>query len=112
MQKICNFLLPEQEFWQNEARALLAGIMLYLVADENKPTTLGEVVRTLRNDDVVYNLAVILDTMGKKIHPVSYMNIASYLQKPDKERGSVRVHQSQNSEVFSKHEEILCCLSN
>ena len=50
---------------------------------------MGEVGRTLRNDDVVYNLAVVLDTMGKKIHPVSYMNIASYLQKPDKERGSV-----------------------
>jgi type IV secretion system protein VirD4 len=89
VQKICNFLLPEQEFWQNEARALLSGVMLYLVADDTKPTTLGEVVRTLRNDDVVYNLAVVLDTMGKKIHPVSYMNIASYLQKPDKERGSV-----------------------
>jgi type IV secretion system protein VirD4 len=89
VQKICNFLLPEQEFWQNEARALLTGIMLYLVAAEDKPATLGEVVRTLRNDDVVYNLAVVLDTMGKKIHPVSYMNIASYLQKPDKERGSV-----------------------
>ncbi|MFT6385673.1 MAG: type IV secretion system protein VirD4, partial [Rickettsiales bacterium] len=65
VQKICNFLLPEQEFWQNEARALLTGIMLYLVSDDSKPTTLGEVVRTLRNDDVVYNLAVVLDTLGK-----------------------------------------------
>jgi len=101
VQKICNFLLPEQEFWQNEARALLAGIMLYLVADENKPTTLGEVVRTLRNDDVVYNLAVILDTMGKKIHPVSYMNIASYLQKPDKERGSVTSTANSSLELWA-----------
>ncbi len=89
VQKIANFLLPEQEFWQNEARALLVGVMLYLVVDDSKPSTLGEVVRTLRSDDVVYSLAVVLDTMGKKIHPVSYMNIASYLQKPDKERGSV-----------------------
>jgi len=89
VQKICNFLLPKQEFWSNEARALLTGIMLYLVSVEGKLTTLGEVVRTLRNDDVVYNLAVVLDAHGKKIHPVAYMNIASYLQKPDKERGSV-----------------------
>lgn len=101
VQKICNFLLPEQEFWQNEARALLTGIMLYLVADENKPTTLGEVVRTLRNDDVVYNLAVVLDTMGKKIHPVSYMNIASYLQKPDKERGSVTSTANSSLELWA-----------
>ena len=101
VQKICNFLLPEQEFWQNEARALLTGIMLYLVAAEDKPASLGEVVRTLRNDDVVYNLAVILDTMGKKIHPVSYMNIASYLQKPDKERGSVTSTANSSLELWS-----------
>lgn len=101
VQKLSNFLLPEQEFWQNEARALLTGIMLYLVADDSKPTTLGEVVRTLRNDDVVYNLAVILDTMGKKIHPVSYMNIASYLQKPDKERGSVTSTANSSLELWA-----------
>jgi type IV secretion system protein VirD4 len=101
VQKICNFLLPKQEFWSNEARSLLAGVMLYLVADENKPTTLGEVVRTLRSDDVVYNLAVILDTMGKKIHPVSYMNIASYLQKPDKERGSVTSTANSSLELWA-----------
>ncbi|MFT7098307.1 MAG: type IV secretion system protein VirD4 [Rickettsiales bacterium] len=101
VQKICNFLLPEQEFWQNEARALLTGIMLYLVSDDSKPTTLGEVVRTLRNDDVVYNLAVVLDTLGKKIHPVAYMNIAAYLQKPDKERGSVTSTANSSLELWS-----------
>lgn len=102
VQKICNFLLPEQEFWQNEARALLTGVMLYLVCpDVEKPATLGEVVRTLRNDDVVYNLAVVLDTMGKKIHPVAYMNIASYLQKPDKERGSVTSTANSSLELWS-----------
>ena len=101
VQKLCNFLLPEQEFWQNEARALLTGVMLYLVADDSKPTTLGEVVRTLRNDDVVYNLAVVLDTLGKKIHPVSYMNIAAYLQKPDKERGSVTSTANSSLELWA-----------
>ena len=46
-------------------------------------------VRTMRSDDVVYNLAVVLDTIGGKIHPVAYMNIASFLQKADKERSGV-----------------------
>lgn len=101
VQKICNFLLPEQEFWQNEARSLLAGVMLYLVADDKVPTTLGQVLRTLRSDDVVYSLAVVLDTMGKKIHPVSYMNIASYLQKPDKERGSVTSTANSSLELWA-----------
>lgn len=101
VQKIANFLLPEQEFWQNEGRSLLVGVMLYLLADKSKPSTLGEVVRTLRNDDVVYNLAVILDTMGKDIHPVSYMNIAAYLQKPDKERGSVTSTANSSLELWA-----------
>jgi type IV secretion system protein VirD4 len=85
-QKICNLMLPEQEFWMNEARSLLLGVILYLCADDNKQTSFGEVVRTMRSDDVVYSLAVVLDTIGKKIHPVSYMNLAAFLQKADKER--------------------------
>lgn len=101
VQKIANFLLPEQEFWQNEGRSLLVGVMLYLLADDSKPSTLAEVVRTLRNDDVVYNLAVVLDTMGKDIHPVSYMNIAAYLQKPDKERGSVTSTANSSLELWA-----------
>lgn len=85
-QKICNLILPEQEFWQNEARSLLLGVILYLLAVPEKVKSFGEVVRTMRSDDVVYNLAVVLDTIGKKIHPVAYMNIAAFLQKADKER--------------------------
>ncbi len=89
VQKIANLLLPEQEFWQNEARSLFVGVTLYLLAVPDKIKSLGEVVRTLRSDDVVYNLAVVLDTLGKDIHPVSYMNLAAFLQKADKERSGV-----------------------
>lgn len=89
VQKIANLLLPEQEFWNNEARSLFVGVVLYLLAVPEKVKTFGEVVRTLRSDDVVYNLAVVLDTIGKQIHPVSYMNIAAFLQKADKERSGV-----------------------
>ena len=63
--------------------------MLYLIADETKVKSFGEVVRTMRSDDVVYNLAVVLDTLGDEIHPVAYMNIAAFLQKADKERSGV-----------------------
>jgi len=89
VQKICNLVLPEQEFWQNEARSLLLGVILYLCAVPDKVCSFGEVVRTMRSDDVVYSLAVVLDTIGKKIHPVSYMNLAAFLQKADKERSGV-----------------------
>lgn len=101
VQKICNFLLPEQEFWSNEARAFLVGVMLYLCCDDNRVKSLGETVRVLRSDDVAYNLAVVLDTMGKKIHPVAYMNIASYLQKADKERSGVTSTANSSLELWS-----------
>jgi len=75
VQKIANLILPEQEFWNNEARSLFVGVALYLQAVPEKVKSFGEVVRTLRSDDVVYNLAVVLDT--------------AFLQKADKERSGV-----------------------
>jgi len=90
VQKIATILLPKvSDFWESEARSLFAGIVLYLCAAPEKLQSFGEVVRTMRSDDVVYNLAVVLDTIGKQIHPVSYMNIAAFLQKADKERSGV-----------------------
>jgi type IV secretion system protein VirD4 len=38
---------------------------------------------------VSYNFAVLLDTKGKTMHPVAYMNLAAFLQKADKERSGV-----------------------
>lgn len=90
VQKIANILLPDtSDFWESEARSLFTGIVLYLCAVPEKVQSFGEVVRTLRSDDVVYNLAVVMDTIGKTLHPVAYMNIASFLQKADKERSGV-----------------------
>jgi type IV secretion system protein VirD4 len=89
VQKIANLILPEKEFWNNEARSLFVGVVLYLLAVPEKVKSFGEVVRTMRSDDVTYNLAVVLDTIGKYIHPVAYMNIAAFLQKADKERSGV-----------------------
>lgn len=89
VQKIANLVMPKQDFWENEARSLFLGVVLYLIADPSKTKSFGEVVRTLRSDDVVYNLAVVLDTLGKVIHPVAYMNLAAFLQKADKERSGV-----------------------
>ncbi len=89
VQKLANLLLAKQDFWENEARSLFVGVVLYLLADPNKIKSFGEVVRTLRSDDVVYNLAVVMDTLGKQMHPVAYMNLAAFLQKADKERSGV-----------------------
>ncbi len=89
VQKIANLIMPKQEFWENEARTLFVGVVLYLLADDSKIKSFGEVVRTLRSDDVIYNLAIGMDTLGGIMHPVGYMNIAAFLQKADKERSGV-----------------------
>lgn len=89
VQKLANLVLPKQDFWENEARSLLLGVILCLLADPAKIKSFGEVVRTMRSDDVVYNLSVVLDTLGHVLHPVGYMNIAAFLQKADKERSGV-----------------------
>ena len=101
VQKIANLILPKKDFWENEARTLFVGVVLYLIAANDKVKSFGEVVRTLRSDDVVYNLAVVLDTIGKFIHPVAYMNIAAFLQKADKERSGVISTLNSSLELWS-----------
>lgn len=101
VQKIANLIMPEKEFWNNEARSLFVGVVLYLIADDTKVKSFGEVVRTMRSDDVVYNLAVVLDTLGNVLHPVGYMNIAAFLQKADKERSGVISTMNSNLELWA-----------
>ncbi|AIF81511.1 type IV secretion system component VirD4 [endosymbiont of Acanthamoeba sp. UWC8] len=101
VQKIANLIMPEKEFWNNEARSLFVGVVLYLIAVPDKIKSFGEVVRTMRSDDVVYNLAVVLDTIGQEIHPVAYMNIAAFLQKADKERSGVISTMNSNLELWA-----------
>lgn len=89
VQKIGNILIEKQEFWENEARALINGVILMMMADKERPKTFGEVVRILRSDDTAYLLATAMDTLGGEMHPAGYMNIAAFLQKADKEKSGV-----------------------
>lgn len=99
--KITKFLLPKEDFWVNEARALTQGLMLYLYADKNKQKSLGETLRMIRSEDLPYTLAVVLDTLGAEIHPVAYMNLSSFLNKADKERSGVCSTASSAFELWS-----------
>lgn len=102
VQKIAKFLLPKDDFWNSEARSLVTGLMLslYVEGSEKKPT-LGETLRMIRSEDLAYSLAVILDTLGGKIHPVGYMNLGAFLNKADKERSGVCSTASSALELWS-----------
>ena len=82
----------QHDFWDNEALKLLAGVLSATVAVgavDGRTPSFGEFLNSLYADDVVYKLAVTLDTKGNQIGPFSYKCIAAYLQKADKERSGV-----------------------
>jgi len=99
-QKLGAIIIPKQEFWNNEARTLLVGLILYIIADDSKTNSFGEIVRLIRGEDFAYSLSVIMDTIGGKMHPIAYMNIAAFLQKADKERSGVVSHLNSGLELW------------
>ncbi|MDR2077996.1 MAG: type IV secretory system conjugative DNA transfer family protein [Rickettsiales bacterium] len=101
IQKISKFLLPKEDFWNSEARSLVTGLMLYLQIDPSKQKSLGETLRMIRSEDLAYSLAVVLDTMGGDLHPISYMNLGAFLNKADKERSGVTSTASSALELWS-----------
>ena len=75
---------------ERNASMLLSAIIGYLMAVPEKNKTFSEVIRTLNSDDVVYNLAVVLDTIGKRLCPLSFQVIASFLgNNSDAERNRI-----------------------
>jgi type IV secretion system protein VirD4 len=77
------------DVWGNAAFGLLSGVIGYLAVVPEKAKSFAEIYRTFHTDDVVYNLAVVLDTIGKRIPKLSYMEIAAFLQKADAERSRI-----------------------
>jgi type IV secretion system protein VirD4 len=76
------------DVWGNAAFGLLSGVIGYVAAVPEKGK-FADLYATLHSDDVVYNLAVVLDTIGKRLPKMSYSEIASFLQKADAERSRV-----------------------
>ncbi len=80
------------DFWENSAFGLLGGVIGYVAAvGASNPSdrTFTKLVTTLNSDDVVYNLAVVLDTVKKQLPAMAHMEISAFLQKADKERSGV-----------------------
>jgi type IV secretion system protein VirD4 len=80
--------LSLNDFWERQAFDLVRAVIAYLSVVPEKRTVEG-LTGTLTSDDVIYNLAVVLDTIGKKIPQSAYTTIASFLQKPDLDRARI-----------------------
>lgn len=74
----------KEPFWDLTAGMLIAGVIGYIASIKPpEERTLAAVRELLFADDLVYSLAVILDSHGKQIPKASYHQIASILAMPD-----------------------------
>jgi len=76
------------DVWENQAFGLLGGVIAYLAVVPEK-NRFSELYTTFHTEDVVYSLAVVLDTIGKKIPRLAYAGIATFLQRADAERSRI-----------------------
>ncbi len=74
-------IYEKDAFWNDQASSLIGGLVVAIATlEEPKHRNLTKLKERLFSDDVVYNLAVLLDTHGKKLPPFSYGAIAAFLQ--------------------------------
>ena len=80
----------KEPFWDINGCGFTSGLLAYAATQgEDAKRHIMTVVERLTSDDIVYNLAVVLDTIGKSIAPMARQEIASVLQMPDITRGGV-----------------------
>lgn len=79
-----------EPFWDISGTGFSSGLIA-MAATQGDPAqrNLNHVVEKLTASDTVYGLAVVLDTIGKKLSPLAYREIASVLQMPEVTRGGV-----------------------
>lgn len=73
-------------FWDISGSAILSGIIAHLASWDDEPKrTLNQLHQWMHQDDVAYQLAVLLDTCGKQMNQFAYREIAAFLQHPERE---------------------------
>lgn len=88
IQKIAHLILPEQEFWTQEARTLFVGLSLHLI--EKGTLTFGGILRALRGQgNFVDDVKNLLQAHRETMNPVAYMALNAFAQKADKEQSAV-----------------------
>ncbi|MEZ6022666.1 MAG: type IV secretory system conjugative DNA transfer family protein [Hyphomonadaceae bacterium] len=77
-------------FWDVRGHDLAAGVISAVASTaEPQERSLQKVRKYLKADDTVYGLAVLLDTVGGKLHRFAYEEISSFLQTEDRCRSGI-----------------------
>lgn len=79
-----------EPFWDIRGHDLSAGVISAVASVAPKDERTLKRARTyLKGDDVTYGLAVLLDTVGGKLHRFAHEEIASFLQTEDRCRSGI-----------------------
>jgi type IV secretion system protein VirD4 len=81
----------DQRFWDQVSQNLIAGVIgasMHIAREDGKPVDFQGFIDLFYADDVVYNLARILDTRTN-LDRFSYRSLAAFLNRADKERSGV-----------------------
>lgn len=96
LQKIAEFLVPRSTsgtpMWQNEAKALLVGLLSYVIESEHyrERRRIGEVLRLLRTQE---DTAIVLNRILEcepYLPRLARDSLAAFINKAEKERSGVR----------------------
>jgi len=80
----------KEPFWDIQGDSLLSGVACHLLSTGNpEERHFMGLRRILMSDDVVYNLAVLLDTVGKQMPTMAKQQISSFLQTTDVTRSGI-----------------------
>jgi type IV secretion system protein VirD4 len=80
----------KDRFWDIRGHDLSAGVISAVASTcEGEDRTLKKVRNYMKSDDVTYNLAVLLDTVGSKLHRFAYEEISSVLQITEVTRSGI-----------------------
>ena len=98
IQRLATILLPQEGYgdsmWVNEARSLFMGLVLLVLEEKKKPSTLGEVYRTLMAEkDLVQIAEEALD--NEDLDRTCKELLANFKNKASKERSGVKSNLTQ-----------------
>ncbi len=80
----------KEPFWDIQGDSLLGGVACHLLSTgEPEERNFMGLRKILMSDDVVYNLAVLLDTVGKTMPKMAKQQIGSFLQTTDVTRSGI-----------------------
>lgn len=97
-----DYSLLREPFWDLRGDDLIAGIVAYILSalpkEEQNMTTLRKLIK---GGDVVYNLAVILDTAQEKMSTMAYENISAFISTEDKCRSGILATAQQHFAIYA-----------